>query len=136
MDSLVEVAGFTFGLLLSLYDIISYQKRKWKAPYSGSEKPILASKATRVYRIGNIQKGWILLLRDRLLFLSAGEPDLEILFSDIQGMEITNNFIIQRNLILRFNDAEIISFTLAMPGLWKNKISNALIDSRLQIAIN
>jgi len=128
--------GFMFGLLLSLYDIISYQKRKWKAPYSGSEKPILSGKATRIYSVDNVQYGRIILLHDRLLFLSAGEPDLDILFSDIQGMEITSILTIQNKLIFRFNDAEIITFTLAMPGLWKKKISNALIDSKLQIAFN
>ncbi|MCX6223310.1 MAG: hypothetical protein NTV01_00915 [Bacteroidia bacterium] len=119
-------AGFTFGLFLALMDFRLVTKRKKTIPYSGSEIPVLTSKAYRSNFDQSFTPGRALLLSGQLVFLSAGSSDQKVLFSEIINMETGRILGFPNKLILFLKDAESLTITLSMPYIWKKKITESM----------
>lgn len=125
--------GFTFGLFMGLFDLFRYLNHSRKTPYSGQERPSITSSATRSFSNGTVNNGRALLLHNRLLFLSDQKPPEEILFSAIRSIEIRKTLGFPRLLTFIFDEAESVTFGLAMPSFWKKKISMAMNLNPLEL---
>jgi len=119
-------AGFTFGLFLALMDFRAVTKRTRVTPFSGSEIPVLTSKASRLNFDQSYTSGRALLLSGRVVFLSAGSSDEEVLFSEIIKMETGRILGFPNRLIFYLKDAESLTISLSMPCFWKRKIAEAM----------
>jgi hypothetical protein len=118
-------AGFTFGLFLALMHIRSVTKRKRVTPYSGSEIPVLTSKASRLNFDQSYTQGLAFLLSDKLVFAS-GASSQTVPFSEIIRMEAGRVLGFPNRLIFYLKDAESLTIGLSMPFFWGKKIKNAM----------
>lgn len=123
---LIMAFGLGIGLIFGLIDYLGFAGRKQKILYTGTELPILVSRANLWESHLVISKGMSYLLPDRFLFLGKDQKKREVFFSDIQGIEVQINIYFPFRLDLQLKDAEMVSVAVSMSYIWKKKIEMAM----------